>query len=176
MAKRKPRVFLVHWKPEEAEARAATLRKAGYVVGCEPVGPEVLRDLRREPPTAVVIDLSRLPSHGRDIGLGLRSFKSTRRVPLVFVDGPPEKVERIKRLLPDAVYTTWNRIRGSLGRAIAKPPAEPVVPRSAMDGYSGIEHSLTVAPLFEDVVQLFRASQTTYTPTLVVSPCGKTQA
>jgi hypothetical protein len=42
----------------------------------------------------------------------------------------------------------------------------------AMDGYSGIEHSLTVAPLFEDVVQLFRASQTTYTPTLVVSYGG----
>jgi Tol biopolymer transport system component len=42
----------------------------------------------------------------------------------------------------------------------------------AMDGYSGIEHSLTVAPLYEDVVQLFKASQTTYTPTLLVSYGG----
>ena len=42
----------------------------------------------------------------------------------------------------------------------------------ATDGYSGIEHSLTVAPLFDDVVQLFNATQTTYTPTLIVSYGG----
>jgi len=42
----------------------------------------------------------------------------------------------------------------------------------ATDGYSGIEHSLTVAPLYEDVVQLFNATQTTYTPTLIVSYGG----
>ena len=42
----------------------------------------------------------------------------------------------------------------------------------ATDGYSGIEHSLTVAPLFDDVVQLFNATQTTYTPTLLVSYGG----
>lgn len=42
----------------------------------------------------------------------------------------------------------------------------------ATDGYSGIEHSLTVAPLFNDVVQLFNATQTTYTPTLIVSYGG----
>ena len=42
----------------------------------------------------------------------------------------------------------------------------------ATDGYSGIEHSLTVAPLFDDVVRLFDATQTTYTPTLLVSYGG----
>ena len=42
----------------------------------------------------------------------------------------------------------------------------------ATDGYSGIEHSLTVAPLFDDVVRLFNATQTTYTPTLLVSYGG----
>jgi hypothetical protein len=138
MGKRKPRAFLVQWKPEEAEAHTAKLKDAGYAVDCEPVTPEVLRRLRGEPPAAVVIDLSRLPSHGRDVGLGLRSFKTTRHVPLVFVDGPPEKVERIRKLLPDAVYTSWSRIRGSLRRAITSPPAEPVVQRSTMAGYSGV--------------------------------------
>jgi Tol biopolymer transport system component len=42
----------------------------------------------------------------------------------------------------------------------------------ATDGYSGIEHSLTVAPLYDDVVQLFNATQTTYTPTLIVAYGG----
>ena len=42
----------------------------------------------------------------------------------------------------------------------------------AMDGYSGVEHALPVAPIFSDVVKLFRASQTTSTPTLLVSYGG----
>jgi Tol biopolymer transport system component len=42
----------------------------------------------------------------------------------------------------------------------------------AIDGYSGIEHSLPIAPIFGDVVQLFKASQTTNSPTLLVSYGG----
>ncbi|HEX9704693.1 MAG TPA: amidohydrolase family protein, partial [Gemmatimonadales bacterium] len=42
----------------------------------------------------------------------------------------------------------------------------------AMDGYPGIEHALPVAPIYEDVVELFKASQTTNTPTLLVSYGG----
>ncbi|HSJ08740.1 MAG TPA: amidohydrolase family protein, partial [Longimicrobiales bacterium] len=42
----------------------------------------------------------------------------------------------------------------------------------AMDGYPGIEHNLPIAPIFDDVVQLFKASQTTNSPTLLVSYGG----
>jgi Tol biopolymer transport system component len=42
----------------------------------------------------------------------------------------------------------------------------------AIDGYSGIEHALPIAPIYEDVVGLFKASQTTNTPTLLVSYGG----
>jgi Tol biopolymer transport system component len=42
----------------------------------------------------------------------------------------------------------------------------------AMDGYPGVEHSLPIAPIFEDVIKLFRASQTTNSPTLLVSYGG----
>ncbi|GMV05482.1 MAG: hypothetical protein AMXMBFR53_17600 [Gemmatimonadota bacterium] len=41
-----------------------------------------------------------------------------------------------------------------------------------MDGYPGLEHSLPVAPLFGDVVKLYTTTQTTYTPTLIVSYGG----
>ena len=34
----------------------------------------------------------------------------------------------------------------------------------AMDGYPGVEHALPIAPLYDDVVQLFKATQTTNTP------------
>jgi Tol biopolymer transport system component len=42
----------------------------------------------------------------------------------------------------------------------------------ALDGYPGIEHALPIAPMYGDVVELFKASQTTNSPTLLVSYGG----
>jgi hypothetical protein len=42
----------------------------------------------------------------------------------------------------------------------------------AIDGYPGIEHNLPLAPIYSDVVKLFETSQTTNTPTLLVSYGG----
>ena len=67
--------------------------------------------------------------------MALRSRKTTRHVPLIFVDGDPEKVAKLKTLLPDATYTTWGRLKTALPRAIARPPASPIVPPDAM--YTG---------------------------------------
>jgi imidazolonepropionase-like amidohydrolase len=39
----------------------------------------------------------------------------------------------------------------------------------AIDGYTGVEHSLPINPIYKDVVELEAQSGTTYTPTLVVS-------
>lgn len=42
----------------------------------------------------------------------------------------------------------------------------------AMDGYAGIEHTLPIAPMYKDAVQLFARSGTTWTPTLLVQYGG----
>ena len=42
----------------------------------------------------------------------------------------------------------------------------------AMDGYPGVEHTMPITPVFEDVVELFKTSGTTNTPTLLVSYGG----
>ncbi len=39
----------------------------------------------------------------------------------------------------------------------------------AMDGYPGIEHAMPIIPAYDDVVELFKTSQTTNSPTLLVS-------
>lgn len=132
------KIRLIHWNSDEAKHLTEKLKEIGYPVIYEmPSGPDLLRELGKSPPVAVVIDLSRLPSQGRDMALAIRHQKSTRHLPLVFVDGDADKVQRIKGHLPDAVYTTWSRIRSSLKRAIAHPPIKPVVPRSLFEGYSG---------------------------------------
>ena len=95
-----PKLRLVHWKAQEAEERAERLRSADYEVNCDiPGGASFLRDLGLDAPAAVVIDLSRLPSQGRDMALLIRRRKSTRHLPLVFVGGTTAKVQRVRELL-----------------------------------------------------------------------------
>ncbi len=38
-----------------------------------------------------------------------------------------------------------------------------------LDGHTGIEHNIPIAPLYDDVVQLWAKSNTAYTPTLIVN-------
>ena len=132
-----PRVRFFHWNADEAKPGIKKLRAAGYSVSYKVPGPGFLGEIRKQKPIAIVIDLGRLPSQGRDLGMAVRDSKSTRHLPIVFVGGDPEKVERFKKQLPDAAYTPWSGIKSSLKRAIAHPPAAPVVPTSSLAGYSG---------------------------------------
>jgi CheY-like chemotaxis protein len=131
------RVILIHWNAAEMQERAARLRRAGYRVDTyAKQGGLGLRTIGKNPPDAFVIDLTRLPSHGRAVGSFLRQQKGTRFIPIVFVEGDPEKVARVRKELPDAVYTQWNRIRSAIKQAIKNPPKDPVV-RDGITGYSG---------------------------------------
>jgi CheY-like chemotaxis protein len=133
------KIQLFHWNASEAAQYIDFLVSAGYEViynaSANPM--DDLRRMRQDPPAAVVIDLSRLPSHGREVGMAIRSQKTTRYIPLVFVSGEAEKVTRVRSMLPDAVYTTWEGIRQALKEAIEHPPAEPIATTSAMDAYAG---------------------------------------
>jgi hypothetical protein len=101
----------------------------------------------------IVIDLSRLPSHGREVGIAWRSAKYSRHIPLVYAGGDPEKVGAIRKLLPDATYTMVNRVAAAIQTAVRKPVATPIVPLTAMERYGartaaqklGIKEAMTVA-------------------------------
>ena len=131
-----PRVRLVSWKPEEAEERAALVRSLGHEVDAGELATGAIRDLPRDEVDAFVIDLDRLPSQGRDVGVILRRAKRSRHVALVFAGGAPEKVERVRELLPDATFAGWDEIGAALERALASPPSDPVVPDSNLAAYA----------------------------------------
>jgi hypothetical protein len=132
------KVRLIHWNREEGGERAKLLRGLGYSVLFEiPSGQSFFRTLRQNPPDAVVVDLSRLPSQGRDMGLAVRHFKETCKVPIVFAGGEPEKRKRILERIPDAVPADWDGIAKALRKAIAHPPESPARPRSLLEGYEG---------------------------------------
>jgi CheY-like chemotaxis protein len=133
-----PTVRLVCWKPDQARERARELEEAGYRVDASPLNPSgLIGHFRANPPSVVVIDLERLPSQGREVGVALRQSPSTRRIPIVFAGGLPEKVERIRQELPDAVYTAWPKAAGALKAALKRAPIEPVQPPAHMERYTG---------------------------------------
>ncbi len=148
-----PRVRLLHWKESEAAAHIDALRQAGHQVDYdEQFRPALMKTWRESPPDAFVIDLSRLPSHGREIAIALRQSSRTRAVPIVFCGGDEEKVARIRSELPDAGYCTLPKLRSALRTALANRPTNPVKPVQMMDRYGsrstaqklGIKESSTV--------------------------------
>jgi hypothetical protein len=151
---KKRRILLLHWNPkiwEENKRRLSAARDE--IVAQSPQGLGFLREVRRDPPGVVVIDLDRLPSVGREVALALRMSKATRYVPIVFAGGETDKVARVREQLQDAFYTSWDSIRDALKRAVVTADAEPIVPRSIFDTYSsvplqkklGIKENSTVA-------------------------------
>jgi hypothetical protein len=152
------RVCLFHWSEPEADSRTEELRSLGYAVDAHMrFDPALLRELADKPPEAVVIDLSALPSHGRDVALALRTRAGTRRVPLVVVDGTKEAVEGVRKHLPDATYTSWGSIELALARAIADPVVNPLVPASLLAGYSDTPLPKKLGIKEGSVVSLFGA-------------------
>src|ERR1700689_586193 len=128
------RLRLFHWKAEEAAPLIATLKAAGYLVEYREKFVSV-RDARESPPHAFVVDLSRLPSHGREVAVVLRGHRATRHIPIVFVGGDPEKVEGVQRVFPDASYTSPRRLIATLRDV--KPLADPIRPAPMMERYAG---------------------------------------
>lgn len=128
------RVRLLHWKAAEAAGTVEALSRAGFQVEYdEAVDSRLMRRWREEPPSAFVIDLSRLPSHGREIAIALRQSKKTQLIPIVFCDGMKEKVAAIREVLPDASYCAGGELAKTLKQV--KPLARAVKPADMMNRY-----------------------------------------
>jgi hypothetical protein len=124
---KKKAVRLFHVKAEEAEALVTLMTDAGYNVfypGAR--DPSPYAKIKALDPAAVVIDLSRNPTHARYVGTEIRRHKGLRHIPIVFVDGDQERVRMAKALLPDAVYTKRDRLKEALD--LLEPVSDPVVP------------------------------------------------
>jgi hypothetical protein len=137
MMKSNPTVRVISWKEDRSAEIADVLTTAGFAVDADTPDAAVLRAIDPSDHAAIVIDLGRLPAQGRDLGIMFRTRASTRSIPLVFVAGAEDKVARVRKILPDAVFTSRSEMSSAVTHAITNPPLEPVVPSSAFAGYSG---------------------------------------
>ena len=134
-----PRVRLLHLRPLEAVERIAALHALGYDVLFDPLDDrESMKRVWQTPPDAYVFDITRVPSHMRELAISLRERKTTRRVPMVFAGGDPAKVARLARgAAGRGLHGVGRAVGDALAEAIAHPPEAPVVPESLFAGYSG---------------------------------------
>ena len=140
---------MIHRDLAEAAERAARLRDQGF--DAEPytsLGARGFRGIRANPPAVALIDLSRLPSYGKAIGALMRETPSLRTIPLVFVEGDPEKNAGVREILPDAVIAPWPRIGAAIRRAMvrkAQPPQPPRPSSTSVPTKLGIRQGSLVA-------------------------------
>ena len=124
-------VRLFHWRASEARELIGLLEGAGYgVLYHDRTQAPSVREIKESGVCAIVIDLSRLPSHGRNVAAWIRGTKSIQHIPLVFAGGDPEKVAAIRQEIPDAAYVSHARLAAALTHV--KALENPVVPRQMM--------------------------------------------
>ena len=79
-------LHLIHWNEKERLERTTYLNAAGYEVVCDlPNSPAFAKGIEEASPKAMIIDLSRLPSQGREVAVMLRARKGTRFIPILFL-------------------------------------------------------------------------------------------
>ncbi len=134
---RKCRIHLTSWDKSNLEIRINSLEKEGFeVLSSVPSNRDFFAAVESENPNAIVIDLERSPSQGRDIAVTFRTRKTSRAIPIVFVGG--KTVEEIRKLLPDATFTTWEKISMAIKQAYTHPLLNPLVPSSIFAAYSDV--------------------------------------
>ena len=141
-------VYLFHWPLGAASGLAAQLETDGFSV-TRHTGTQgtKAKQILESGAAAVVIDLSKLPSHGGAIAAWVRGTKSLRHLPIVFVNGDPVKVERMKQKIPDAVYTGQRGLPAALRRAIREgAPAHPVIPPQMMESTRSTAEKMGIRP------------------------------
>lgn len=133
-------VRLIGWSSTDNRTRAAELGRSQKLLVrvLKPRGLGFLTRLARWPPEVLVIDLDRLPSPGKDIGLAVRARRSTRQIPLVFAGGTPNQMGLIRRLLPDARFAPWNQLLSTMRQGCPTHQKNPVAPLSLFDRYSTV--------------------------------------
>lgn len=99
------------------------LRAMGYFVDATAVHGVSIDSFRRDPPLAVIIDLTQYRPESRMLAQALQRGKWTRSIPLVLAGGERKKVEMLKRSLPGAAFAKWEKLEPVLKRVTGGPPA-----------------------------------------------------
>jgi hypothetical protein len=100
-------LLYLHFAGPERESRLQRLTKSGArVVVTEPRWPGFHEVAKKEKPYAIAIDFSLAPSHSLETADYLAKAKETRETPLYVLRVPDDRVDMVKKRLPQALFVT----------------------------------------------------------------------
>jgi hypothetical protein len=102
-------VFYLHWNEQELKERIASLKAPGLSIHPH-WSTQDTPNWGENLPGIFIISLARLPSHGRQYAGWLWEAKKRQQIPIIFVDGRPDKVEATKAKFPRAVYCSSDKL------------------------------------------------------------------
>jgi hypothetical protein len=98
-------LFYLHWDEQELKERLKPLKTLGLKLHSH-WSTQTTAKWGETLPDIFVISLDRLPSHGRQYAEWLWEAKKRQHIPVIFVDGKPDKVEATRQKFPAAIYCT----------------------------------------------------------------------
>jgi hypothetical protein len=108
-------VLYLHFDNPERDGRVQKLSKSGArVVVAEPRWPGFHEVAKKEKPFAIAIDFSLAPSHCLETADYLAKAKETRETPLYLLRVPSDRLDIVKKRLPNAALVTEQELSGKL--------------------------------------------------------------
>jgi hypothetical protein len=102
-------LFYLLWDEKELKDRTKPLKDLGLKIHSHWSTQETAK-WGDTLPDIFVISLDRLPSHGRQYAEWLWEGKKRQHIPLIFVDGRPDKVEQTKQKFPKAIFCSSDKL------------------------------------------------------------------
>ena len=111
-------VLYLHYQSPEREGRVQTLAKSGaHVVVSEPRWPGFFEHAKKEKPYAIAIDFTYAPSHALETADYLAKARETREASLYLLHVPEDRLEAVRKRLPQAALVREDELSERLARA-----------------------------------------------------------
>ena len=108
-------LFAIHWNVEELHEFMTPLILKGWNVAYE-YKNEVNAKLKIEKlnPDILLIYLKVTPSRGILSAKIIKKTDSIKNIPIIFIDGKPKHLKKIRNEFPNAIYTTSEKLEITL--------------------------------------------------------------
>ena len=108
-------VLYLQFENGDRNTRVQKLGKSGaHIVPVEPRWPIFFELAKKEKPYAIAIDFSQAPSHCLETADYIAKAKETRETPLYLLRVPDDRLEAVKKRLPNAGIVTQHDLAGLL--------------------------------------------------------------
>jgi len=100
-------VLFLQYESDDRASRAQKLGKSGaHIVTAEPRWPLFFELAKKEKPYAIAIDFSSAPSHALETADYIAKAKETRETPIYLLRVPADRLDVVKKRLPNAPIVT----------------------------------------------------------------------